>query len=237
MHNPKSEILGCDNVQMVGREKEKKHILKLLQNNGDRESSIIPIVGLGGMGKTTIAKFVYTLKETNEFHFDLKAWVYVSMDFKLEKIIGDIISQLDGRIPVKDATLHHLKSQLDDILYGKVCLIVLDDLWEERVHTLEKLVAMLQCGKKGSKIVVTTRGEKVASTLSNVGAPYFHIVDPIKLEGLSDNECWSIMRPQNLGNDQIIDFVDIGKEIAKQCNGVPLDEEELYKRRMTSNKV
>jgi aquaporin TIP len=60
---------------MVGREKEKKHILKLLQNNGDRESSIIPIVGLGGMGKTPIAKFVCTLKETNEFHFDLKAWV------------------------------------------------------------------------------------------------------------------------------------------------------------------
>jgi hypothetical protein len=129
-------IGGRDDVQMVGREKEKKHILKLLQNYGDRESSIIPIVGLGGMGKTTIAKFVYTLKETNEFHFDLKAWVYVSMDFRLDKIIGDIISQLDGRIiPVKDVTLHHLKSQLDHILYDKVYLIVLDDLWEERVET------------------------------------------------------------------------------------------------------
>jgi Cdc6-like AAA superfamily ATPase len=143
-----------DYVQMVGREKEKKHILKLLQNNGDRESSIIPIVDLGGMGKTTIAKFVYTLKETNEFHFDLKAWVYVSMDFKLQKVIVDIISQLDGRIPAEDTTLQHLKSQLDHILYGKIYLIVLDDLWEERVHTLEELVDMLQSGKEGSKIVV-----------------------------------------------------------------------------------
>jgi aquaporin TIP len=143
-----------DYVQMVGREKEKKHILKLLQNNGDRESSIIPIVDLGGMGKTTIAKFVYTLKETNEFHFDLKAWVYVSMDFKLQKVIVDIISQLDGRIPAEYTTLQHLKSQLDHILYGKIYLIVLDDLWEERVHTLEELVDMLQSGKEGSKIVV-----------------------------------------------------------------------------------
>jgi aquaporin TIP len=144
------------------------------------------------------------------------------MDFKLEKVIADIISQLDGHIPVKDATLHHLKSQLDHILYDKVYLIVLDDLWEERVHTLEELVAMLQSGKKGSKIVVTTRSENVATTLSVVGASYFHTVDPIKLEGLSHDECWSIMRPQNLGDDQIIDFVHIGKEIAKQCNGVPL---------------
>jgi aquaporin TIP len=201
---------------MVGREREKKHILKLLQNYGDRESSIIPIVGLGGMGKTTVAKFVYTLKDTNEFHFDLKAWVYVSMDFKLEKVIADIISQLDGRLPDKDITLHHLKSQLDHILYDKVYLIVLDDLWEERVQTLKELVAMLQSGKNGSKIVVTTRSEKAATTLSVVGSSHFHMVDPIKLEGLSDDECWSVMRPQNLGDDQIIDFVDTGKEIAKK---------------------
>jgi aquaporin TIP len=209
-------IGGRDDIQMVGREKEKKHILKLLQNCGDQKSSIISIVGLGGMGKTTVAKFVYTLKDTNEFHFDLKAWVYVSMDFKLEKVIADIISQLDGRLPDKDITLHHLKSQLDHILYDKVYLIVLDDLWEERVQTLKELVAMLQSGKNGSKIVVTTRSEKAATTLSVVGSSHFHMVDPIKLEGLSDDECWSVMRPQNLGDDQIIDFVDTGKEIAKK---------------------
>jgi aquaporin TIP len=67
----------------------------------------------------------------------------------------------------------------------------------------------------------TTRS-LVASTLSVVGSSHFNIVDLIKLEGLSDDECWSIMRPQNLGDDQIIDFVDTRKEIAKQCNGVPL---------------
>jgi len=81
---------------------------------------------------------------------------------------------------------------------------------------------MLQSGKKGSKIVVTTRSENVASTLFDVGSSHFHLVEQIKLEGLSDDECWSIMKPHNLGDDQIIDFVDIGKEIAKLCNGVPL---------------
>ena len=213
---------GRDDVQMVGREREKKHILhEVLEKYGDRGSSIIPIVGLGGMGKTTVAKFVYTHKETTEF--DLKAWVHVSMEFELKRIVCDIIYQLDSRIiPAEDTSLHHLKSQLDHILSGKLYLIVLDDLWEERVHHLEKLVTMLPPGEKGSKIIVTTRSEKVASTLSVVGASYFHIVDPIKLDGMSTDECWSIMKPRNLGNSQLTNFVDIGKEIAQRCSGVPL---------------
>ncbi|XP_039810382.1 putative disease resistance protein RGA1 isoform X2 [Panicum virgatum] len=213
---------GRDDVQMVGREREKKHILhEVLEKYGDRGSSIIPIVGLGGMGKTTVAKFVYTHKETTEF--DLKAWVHVSMEFELKRIVCDIIYQLDSRIiPAKDTSLHRLKSQLDHILSGKLYLIVLDDLWEERGHHLEKLVTMLPPGEKGSKIIVTTRSEKVASTLSVVGASYFHIVDPIKLEGLSDYECWSIMKPLNLGDGQSTDLADIGQEISRRCNGVPL---------------
>jgi aquaporin TIP len=81
---------------------------------------------------------------------------------------------------------------------------------------------MLQSGKKGSSIIVTTRSKKVASTLSNIHSSYFHTVNPIKLEGMSIDECWSIMKPRNLGNAQLTNLVDIGKEIAQRCSGVPL---------------
>jgi len=59
---------------------------------------------------------------------------------------------------------------------------VLDDLWEESKHTMKELVDKLQSGKKGSKIVVTTRSENVASTLFDVGSSHFHLVEQIKLE-------------------------------------------------------
>ncbi|CAL4945636.1 unnamed protein product [Urochloa decumbens] len=210
-----------DEIEMIGREREKEYILtKVVQKNGEQESYIIPVVGLGGMGKTTLAKAVYTDKKTNMF--DVKAWVHVSMDFELNKIVSAIISQVEGSTPANDVDLQYLKSQLDRILRSKFYLIVLDDLWEEGRSKLEKLMNMMQSGKKGSSIIVTTRSEKVASTLSTIYPSYFHTVDPIKLEGVSTDECWSIMEPHNIGSSLLSDLVDIRKEIAGRCSGVPL---------------
>nr|CAB3475380.1 unnamed protein product [Digitaria exilis] len=88
-----------DEIEMVGREKEKNDILiKVLQKEGDQEISIIPVVGLGGMGKTTLAKAVYNDKQTLT-NFDVKAWVHVSVDFDLNKIVSDIIYQVEGASP------------------------------------------------------------------------------------------------------------------------------------------
>ncbi|CAL4945640.1 unnamed protein product [Urochloa decumbens] len=211
-----------DELEMVGREREKNEILiKVLQKDGDRQSSIIPVVGLGGMGKTTLAKAIYTDKEILT-KFDVRAWVHVSMDFELNNIVYDIICQIGGSTPAKDAHLQYLKSQLDHILCDKFYLIVLDDLWEEGRSKLEDLMKLLQSGKKGSCLIVTTRSEKVASTLSYIHSSYFHTTDPIKLEGMSIDECWSIMKPCKVGNAQVTDLVDIGKEIAQKCSGVPL---------------
>jgi aquaporin TIP len=211
-----------DELNMVGREREKNDILiKVLQKDGNLESFIIPVVGLGGMGKTTLAKAIYSDKEIST-KFDVKAWVHVSMEFDLHKIVYDIICQIGGSAPAKDAHLQYLKSQLDRILHDKFYLIVLDDLWEEGRSKLEDLMKLLQSGKKGSSLIVTTRSKKVASTLSNIHFSYFQTVDPIQLEGMSIDECWSIMMPRNLGNAQVTDLVDIGKEIAQKCSGVPL---------------
>ena len=210
-----------DEIEMVGRAREKKEILiKVLQNDGGQEISIIPVVGLGGMGKTTLAKAVYTDKETHMF--DVKAWVHVSMEFQLNKIVSGIISHVEGSTPANIADLQYLKSQLDRILCNKLYLIILDDLWEEGWSKLEKLMEMLQSGKKGSKIIVTTRSEKVVNTLSTIRLSYFHTVDPIKLVGMPIDECWFIMKPRNMENCEFSDLVDIGKEIAQRCSGVPL---------------
>ncbi|KAL0006769.1 hypothetical protein SO802_008271 [Lithocarpus litseifolius] len=78
--------------KVIGREDDKEAIIKLLLEPNDEENvSIISIVGIGGLGKTTLAQFVYNDKNIKE-HFELKMWICISDIFDVKMIIQKIIS-------------------------------------------------------------------------------------------------------------------------------------------------
>ncbi|OEL36197.1 Disease resistance protein RGA2 [Dichanthelium oligosanthes] len=221
INNQETSVGSSDKIYMVGRQSEKSRILKLvLQNDGQAKISIIPIVGLGGMGKTTLAKSLFIAKETNVF--DVKAWIHVSKEFDVKKIVADIVSQVEGSLQANDTRLQNLNAGIERILSGKIYLIVLDDLWEERGDRLEHLMELLQYGNEGSKIIITTRSAQVAAALCRIRYLQFHAVPHIELGALSSDDCWSIMNPPSMKNVQDVDLVTAGKEIARKCGGLPL---------------
>ena len=97
----------------------------MLEPNNEENVSIIPIVGIGGLGKTTLAQFVYNDKNIKE-HFELKMWICISDVFDVKMIIQKIILAA-GREPV-DRSMDKLQDQLRKIINQNKYLLVLDDV-------------------------------------------------------------------------------------------------------------
>ncbi|XP_039802772.1 disease resistance protein RGA2-like isoform X3 [Panicum virgatum] len=221
-------------IEMIGRDTEKENIMKLLlRSEAEEHISIIPIVGLGGLGKTTLAQAVLSDKRAKIF--DLRVWVFVSANFNLSRI-GAIISHtcksigsLTSERYTENDDLQTIIEQLKTILPSKRYLIVLDDIWEEDEDNLEKLQQMLQYGGKGSKIILTTRIQRVVEKLDVSVLAKRRIICPVRksdhvnLSFLSEDDCWNVMRQRALGhNDGISRLESIGREISRKCGGLPL---------------
>uniref|UniRef100_A0ACD5XFS6 Uncharacterized protein n=3 Tax=Avena sativa TaxID=4498 RepID=A0ACD5XFS6_AVESA len=214
---------------MVGRNAEKEKIINLmLRNDANEAISIIPIVGLGGIGKSTLAESVLVDKRVNVF--DIHIWVHVSEQFDLHKIGSRVIKRLNSSIILDNCDLQFLHDNIKKELANLRYLIVLDDLWEEDGSNLEELKRMLQYGRKGSRIVVTTRNHSVVQEL-NAGflAKERKICpvpesDQIILGVLSADDCWEVMkqRAYGLGDDDLSVLEKIGRQIAEKCGGIPL---------------
>ncbi|XP_030965242.1 putative disease resistance protein RGA3 [Quercus lobata] len=205
------------NVKVIGREDDKEAIIRLLlERNNEENVSIVPIVGIGGLGKTTLAQFVYNDKNIKE-HFELKMWICISDVFDVKMIIQKIISAT-GMEPV-DHSMDKLQDQLRKIIDQKKYLLVLDDVWNEDPHKWDSLKDLLVGGAKGSKIVITARARLVAEITCPASI--------YTLKGLNEEQSWLLFKQiafrkgqgQGTNNPRL---EEIGREIVRKCQGIPL---------------
>ena len=203
---------------VIGRDDEKENIVGLLKQSSDNENvSVIPIVGIGGLGKTTLAKLVYN-DERVVNHFSTKMWVCVSDEFDVEKLVKKILQENKPGENYSDFSLEQLQSHLRNELYGKKFLLVLDDVWNEDREKWVKLKDLLMDGgANGSKILVTTRKKSVASIMGSFPMQ--------ELKGLSKEDCLSIFVKcafKEGEGKQYPNLLKIGEQIVQKCGGVPL---------------
>uniref|UniRef100_A0A2N9I9E7 Rx N-terminal domain-containing protein n=1 Tax=Fagus sylvatica TaxID=28930 RepID=A0A2N9I9E7_FAGSY len=155
------------NENVLGREDDKKAIIKLLLDpNVEENVSVVPIVGIGGLGKTTLAQYVYN-DDIVKKHFELKMWVCVSDPFEVKVVIEKIIASATSNKP-NGLHMDELQKQLRKEIDGKKYLLVLDDVWNQNYNKWDNLKSLLMGGAKGSKIIITTRAKLVAETTSPV---------------------------------------------------------------------
>ncbi|KAK9200413.1 hypothetical protein WN944_015610 [Citrus x changshan-huyou] len=209
---------------VFGRHQDKAKILEMVSANspsGHANIAVIPIVGMGGIGKTTLAREVYNDKEVETFKFDIKAWVCVSEDFDVLSISRAILESITySSCDLK--ALNEVQVQLKKAVDGKKIFLVLDDVWNEDYGLWEDLKAPLMGAAPNSKIVVTTRHSHVASTMEPT--------QQYNLRCLSDEDCWSLFMmhafvSRDLTAQQISDL--FRNKVVGKCRGLPLAAKAL----------
>ncbi|KAI5441709.1 putative disease resistance RPP13-like protein 1 [Lathyrus oleraceus] len=219
LRTPSSSLV--DQSFMVGRKKDKEKLINMLMSDGDNVG-VVPIFGMGGVGKTTLAQLVYNDKEV-QGHFDVKAWVCVSEEFDVLRVSRTLLEYITSSVWESD-NLDFLRVNLKQNLKGRRFLFVLDDMWNDSYSDWHELVTPFIDGKSGSRVIITTRQQKVAEIA--------HTFPIYKLEPLSYEDCWSLLSKHAFGSEDFRgrkypSLETIGRKIAKKCCGLPIAAKTL----------
>ncbi|KAL2482119.1 Disease resistance RPP8-like protein 3 [Forsythia ovata] len=172
------------------------------------------MVGMSGIGKTTLAKQVYQDPYIVR-HFQTRAWATVSHNYNVQEILLSLLNSM-GELTCK---MHEMTSELlEKRLYRNLSyrryLIVLDDVWDTKFW--DDVKQLFPNENTFSRIMMTTRLENVANYANS--CPPLH-----RMRFLSDSESWILFCEKVFGNYYCpLNLKEIGEKIVQHCQGLPL---------------
>ncbi|KAK9214433.1 hypothetical protein WN944_006425 [Citrus x changshan-huyou] len=207
-----------DEGGVCGRVDEKNELLsKLLCGSSEQQKGlhVISLVGLGGIGKTTLAQLAYNNDEVKR-NFEKVIWVCVSDTFEEIRVAKAIIEGL-GVSASGLSEFESLMKQIQEYITRKKFFLVLDDVWDGDYKKWDPFFSCLKNGHHESKILITTRDRSVALQLGSI--------DIIPVKELGEGECWLLFKQIAFLRRSFEDcekLEPIGRKIADKCKGLPL---------------
>ncbi|XP_071939061.1 putative late blight resistance protein homolog R1A-3 [Coffea arabica] len=209
--------MPIDHEVMVGLDDEAAKVIERLVS-GSKQVEIVPIVGMAGLGKTTLAKKAYNDSSVT-CHFHIRLWCTVSQEFNMKSLLTQILCS-DGKHSRMDEELknlneHELLHKLYQRLKTKRYLVVFDDVWDIKVWN--ELRISFPDDKNQSRIIFTSRSSNVASQVQHGGEPHY-------LHPLSKKESFELLQKKVFGEEEECPQAlhGLGMEIAEKCWGLPL---------------
>ncbi|KQJ86490.1 putative disease resistance protein RGA1 [Brachypodium distachyon] len=197
-------------IVIRSRDDEKKKIVRILIDRAsDEDLMVLPVVGMGGLGKTTFAQLIYDDPEIKKY-FQFRRWCCVSDDFDVARIASDLCQ-------TKEENREKALQDLQKIVAGKRYLIVLDDVWDQDADKWEKLKTCLKQGGKGSVVLTTTRKPEVARVMAAGEA--VHHLEKLEHKYIKEMIQSRAFSSKNPNTDELGDIVNM---VVDRCHGYPL---------------
>ncbi|KAH7663901.1 P-loop containing nucleoside triphosphate hydrolase protein [Dioscorea alata] len=218
-HDPRLGAHLTDDSMLVGIDGPRDTLRNWLMGEDASMLRVISVVGMGGLGKTTLVKKLYDSQQMVE-HFPRRAWITVSQTFALKVLLRDMISQLLGsQVFSAEMTEDQLVQQLryELMKLNTRYVIVLDDVWS--LNAWLSFFPALPDNSLGSRIIVTTRNLDVASFCSQESGHVYH------LKPLSPENSWLLFCKKAFPRHDSIcppTFTHLSTEILGKCDGLPL---------------
>lgn len=218
--DPRLPALYADAESLVGIDEAREEIIEWLNlgaTNSVGKLKVVSIVGLGGLGKTTLARQVY---DKIEGEFDCRAFVSVSQKPDLKKILRNILTGVTGighYAGIEACDEEQLINKLREFLKDKRYFIVIDDLWSTSVWPTIRC-ALLE-NNLCSRILTTTR---IVSVARSCCCPDYHNV--CEMKPLSDANAEKLFFKRIFGSeDQCPSHLkEVSSDILRKCGGLPL---------------
>ncbi|CAK9137417.1 unnamed protein product [Ilex paraguariensis] len=209
--------------KLVGIEDDNKLLVKWLTEEEQQCSTVISVVGMGGSGKTTLVSKAFNSLIVKR-HFDCHAWITVSQKYVVDDLLRRMIEEFYGAaketVPTNLNTMgfRELVSTLLSYLGAKRYLIILDDVWSSKLW--EEINVSLPDEGCGSRVILTTRNENIASSSFGVKSHVHHV------KPLGEKEAWELFSlkafSNNLGRLCPQELQILARKLVDKCEGLPL---------------
>ncbi|KAI7990017.1 Disease resistance protein RPM1 [Camellia lanceoleosa] len=214
-YDRRGDALLLEEDDLVGIDKPKQKLIDWVLDDADSRLKVISVVGMGGLGKTTLIKKVYDDLEVKR-HFQNHAWITVSQSFKFEDLLKILIQQLFNEVkrplPQSLETMdnNNLKVVPKEFLQESRYMLVLNDIWS--IDAWDAIKIALPNRNCGSLVLLTTRIGNVASTSCSESHGYIY-----EMKALSPKESWTLFCNKTFQEkDCNLHLIELSKSILRR---------------------